>query len=432
MRITILAVGSRGDVQPCVALGEGLLRAGHDVLLAASPNFRELAVGRGLTFAALGEDSRILHQGEQGRDWMENSGNPLSLMLGLSRLLRPAFERLLAGCWSACADAEAVIYSPLAFGGPHIAEKLGIPSFAAWPFPMSRTRMFPSFGAPPNRKMGPRLTYLTHVLGEQVYWLPFRKEVNRWRESFLGLPAVSRRGILSDLHARQVPFLYGYSPSVLPPPRDWPSLAHVTGYWFLDAPAGWRPPAALESFLKAGPPPVYFGFGSMTPRDMEKVTRMVLLALKRTGQRGILVSGWGDLGNSRLPDDVLKVDEVPHDWLFPRMAAVVHHGGAGTTAAGLRAGVPSVVTPLFADQPFWAQRVYELGVGPRWTPFKQVSAEWLEAAIRTATSDAVMRRRAAALGERIRAEDGVGQAVEVVHRHLRERSHTYPRLVPLG
>jgi sterol 3beta-glucosyltransferase len=208
--------------------------------------------------------------------------------------------------------------------------------------------------------------------------------------------------------------LYGFSPAVIPPPPDWGSEIHVTGYWFLDPPDDWTPPPGLEEFLQAGPPPVYIGFGSMSSRNPGEAARQVLEALARTRQRAVIFSGWGGLQPADLPSSAIAIDPVPFSWLFPRCAAVVHHGGAGTTAAGLRAGVPSVVIPFFADQPFWGRRVAELGVGPAPIPRKKLTAERLARAIETAMGDRDMRRRAADLGAKIRTEDGIGRAVAVV------------------
>jgi UDP:flavonoid glycosyltransferase YjiC (YdhE family) len=190
---------------------------------------------------------------------------------------------------------------------------------------------------------------------------------------------------------------------------------YVTGYWFLDRPPDWQPPADLVDFLAAGSPPVYVTFGSIIDRNPEALTKLVLEALALTGQRAILDTGWGGLSNAELPEQVFKVesDSAPHDWLLPQMAAVVHHGGTGTTFAGLRAGLPSIVVPSFGDTFFWAQRVADLGAGPPPIPKKQLSAERLAAAIHTATSDKVMQDRAAALSQQIRSEDGVARAVEV-------------------
>jgi UDP:flavonoid glycosyltransferase YjiC (YdhE family) len=264
--------------------------------------------------------------------------------------------------------------------------------------------------------LGGGYNWLTHVTFDQCTWQTVRLVHNYMRRKNLSLPPLS--GWPYDrLHGRPVPILYAYSSIVVPRPSDWDHWRHVTGYWFLDRASDWHPPGELVDFLESGSPPVYIGFGSVIHLSLE-VTDIVLEALARTGQRGLLLKGWGNLGNTNLPDGVFRIESVPHDWLFPRVAALVHHGGAGTTAAGLRAGIPSIVIPFNSDQPYWGRRIAELGVGPKPIPRKQLSAERLAAAITVATSDQGMQRRAAALGQRIRAEDGVAKAVEVFHRHL--------------
>jgi UDP:flavonoid glycosyltransferase YjiC (YdhE family) len=241
-------------------------------------------------------------------------------------------------------------------------------------------------------------------------WELFGGSINRLRRDMLHLAPTSVQSWNYD----DAPAIYGYSAHVIPRPPDWNANARVCGYWFLDAPPDFVPPADLMRFLDAGAPPVYIGFGSMNNRDPEATAALVLDALSQTGQRGVLLTGWSGLHAEDLPDTVFKLDAIPHDWLFPRMAAVVHHGGIGTTAAGLRAGVPSVVVPFFGDQPFWGARVYRLGVGAKPIPRKRLTAARLAEAISTVTEDMVLRERAAALGERIRAEDGVARAVEAV------------------
>jgi len=218
------------------------------------------------------------------------------------------------------------------------------------------------------------------------------------------------------------PSLYGYSPSVLPKPPDWDDYHHVTGYWFLDAQSDWQPSEDLLRFLESGPPPVYIGFGSMSHENPERQTRLALRALELTGQRGVLLTGWGGMSRLSAPPNVFFVDNVPHAWLFPRIGAVVHHGGAGTTGAGLRAGVPSIITPGGGDQSAWADLVVKLGVGPRAPGIKSLTAEKLAKAINTAVNDSALRARAAALGEKILAENGIARAVEVIERHAAEFS----------
>jgi sterol 3beta-glucosyltransferase len=204
-------------------------------------------------------------------------------------------------------------------------------------------------------------------------------------------------------------------------PDDWDENAVVTGYWFLDAAAAWQPPAELMAFLEGGPPPVYVGFGSLPSADGEHMTSLVLDALAKSNQRGVLATGWGGLGRRQMPPHVCVIDSAPHDWLFPRMAAVVHHGGSGTTAAGLRAGRPSIVCPAFGDQPFWAHRVHSLGVGPAPIPHRSLTADRLAAAVTRATLDPAFQRRASAIATAIGRERGVANAVAFIQERLKER-----------
>jgi sterol 3beta-glucosyltransferase len=243
---------------------------------------------------------------------------------------------------------------------------------------------------------------------------PFHRTINRWREETLHLPP--RRLLAGELERRgkHVPILICCSPRVVPPPADWAGPATMTGYWFLDGSRSWRPPIHLADFLGAGPPPVYVGFGSLGGWTSQRTVEAALSAVKRSGRRGVLATGAGR-APSGVPDDVCVIESAPHAWLFPRMAAVVHHGGAGTTAEGLRAGMPTVICPTtLNDQLFWGRRVRDLGVGPEPIPQRKLTAEALLRAIGISTGDARMRERAAALGEEIRAERGVARAVEVI------------------
>lgn len=426
MRITIVALGSRGDVQPFVALGRGLRAAGHTVRLAAATDYTPLVREQSLDFAPLVGSIRELMDPELVYQVLDATGNPLRLARHFLRAIEPLFVRVAADCRRACEGADAAILSTLGvYAAYDVVRALRIPFLAAHMHPWDVTAAFPSpgFAALPDlpRWFPPRGAYnrLTQAAAEHIFWQLLRAPLNRARREVLGRPPLSPPRLAGRARSWRAPTLYGYSPLVAPRPPDWGELAHVTGCWFLDRPADWRPPAELVAFLESGPPPIYVGFGSnLLGRDPDAVTALVLRALAGAGRRGILFSGWGDLGNGDLPASVLKVDAIPHDWLFPRVAAVVHHGGAGTTAAGLRAGRPAVVIPSISDQMFWGRRVRDLGVGPAPIPRSRLSAERLAAAIGAASGDGEMGRRAAALGERLRAEDGVARAVDIVHHYL--------------
>jgi UDP:flavonoid glycosyltransferase YjiC (YdhE family) len=410
--ISILAMGSRGDVQPYVALGAGLLARGFRVRVACPQPYRGLVEAVGLEYAALPGDPRAALATQQGQAWLA-ANNPIAFTRRLVQLGRPDMERVLEALTAACDDADAIVYGPLGFVGFHVGQARGVPTALAQLQPTEPTRAFPSFTVP-VRSLGPLGNKLSHRLLEQVGWQLLRTPVNRWRHERLGLAALPLAGPWPVLRRGANPVLYAYSPTVLPRPTDWPPHVHVTGYWFLDPEPGWTPPNDLASFLAAGPPPVYVGLGSMVWRDEARAWQAIRAALRQAGVRAVITGA-----PPGLEDDAVHVaGEAPHGWLFPQMAAVVHHGGAGTTAAGLRAGLPTVVCPFFADQPLWGRRVHALGAGPPPVPARRLSTARLAQALTQAVRDPAMRQRAAALGARLRAEDGVGQAAEIIERWL--------------
>jgi len=416
-----VTAGTRGDTQPYLALGIGLQRAGHQVTVAAGANYESFIRQYGLDFAPMRADFAGMLNSPEAQRVLE-ADNPIQFMVAQMQATRKVrrLDQLQDDVWLACQDAEAILYSPGMPNGYFMARKLGIPSIALNVVPMSPTRAFPAAVLYAGPRLGTVYNRLTHALFEQAFWFGFRSGIQTfWRkqDATIQVPLASPNRRQRQEH---YPVLYGYSELVLPRPRDWPDYVSVTGYWFLDDTPDWSPPAALVDFLKAGPPPVYIGFGSMSsPGKARQMTETVLQALAMSGQRGVLASGWRGLSQDvQLPSTVYMLDSVPHNWLFPQMAAVVHHGGAGTTAAGLRAGVPSIVIPYAVDQPMWGRRVAELGVGPAPIPRKQLTAERLADAI-TATTDQGMRARAADLGQQIRAENGIARAVELLEQHLR-------------
>lgn len=417
MRIALIAFGSRGDVEPYIALGLGLEQAGHEVRLVTNETFAGLADSHGLPVTGLPGDVQNVAQSEEMKALLAK-GNFIAITRETARHAQSAALQWAEGSLEACRDMDLLVAGVGGlFVAAALAEKLGFPMLQAYVQPFTPTKEFPSVllpGAVPQ--LGGSFNRLTHHMTRQMMWQGFRSADKLMRRDALDMPAAPFSGPFGSATLDGAPVLYGFSPSVVARPADWDDKTVITGYWFLDAADGWSPPAGLEAFLAAGPAPVYVGFGSMSARDPEATTRLVVDALAQSGQRGILSSGWAGLHKDGLPETVFPVDAIPHAWLFPRVAAVVHHGGAGTTAAGLRAGAPSILTPFFADQFFWGRRVEELGVGPEAIKQKDLTAEKLAGAIRTAVGDETMRRRAAALGEAIRAENGPAAAAAAIER----------------
>lgn len=418
----MIASGSRGDLQAFTALGSGLAGAGHAVTIATHAPFESLVRRHGLSFHRLSGDSEQFFSGIAGVALREKWRSPLSLIRFCERFLGPFIDRFLKEAFEVSREADAVLYWPFLRVGPSLVEKLRIPCLAVahYPLPYQRTSALPnSFFSPwprverfpwPVNRIYNRLTYSVGPL----FWRIFRDHLNRWRRDTLGLAPLT--AWTEARRVRRLPHLYGFSPSMLPRPGDWPRDAHVTGYWFLDEPPA-EPPPGLAAFIAAGPPPVCIGFGSMIGRNRAELTRLAVEALDRAGMRGVLLTGWGALAEVAMPDSVFQVDAVAHDWLYPQMAAVVHHGGSGTTAAAVRAGVPSVITPFGFDQLLWGRRTATLGIGAEPLPQAELTAVNLADAIRTVTRDGAMRRRASELGAKVRGEDGIARAVELFHQY---------------
>lgn len=409
MRIVIMAVGSRGDVAPYTGLGVRLQQEGHHVTLATHTLFEGLVRGRGLGFHALPLDTREELTARLG------TGSPWKVTLAVNKVVaehaRPMADAMLA----AARKADVLLLSPAGWIGAHVAEGLGLPSMGVYLQPLTPTREFPpatvttrSLGGWGNRRAATAL----RSLGQQ----PFREVVGELRAE-LGLPAMKPGAWLAQVEASRWPICYGYSPVVVPPPADWPEWHHTVGYWWPAPDPGFTPAPELTGFLAAGPAPVYIGFGSMPAADGAALSALIRSALRRTGLRAVVHAGWAGL--TVAGDDVLTVSDVPHDWLFPRVAAVVHHAGAGTAAAGLRAGVPAVPVPLMVDQPFWAGRLERLGVTPGRIPFRRLSSDRLAAALTAVTGDPRYRERAASVAGRLAREDGAEGVLRVLERMSR-------------
>ncbi len=414
MRVLIATVGGRGDVAPFTGLGAAMRAAGHGVTIATHDVFEGLVTGCGLEFRSLPgsqtmlDDSRWL-QGKAG------SASPVRMIRLVAEHIRRLHGGILAVARQDAPDVLALT-GITALGGYHVAEGLGLHGMGLQLQPMAPTSEFPpsligarSLGRLGNRATG-RATAATLALGLAGPARQIRRE--------LGLPPRStREAVLGQPDTRRWPVFHGFSPAVVPRPADWPDSYQVTGYWWPARPAGWNPPADLERFLDSGPSPVFFGFGSLTPEDTGDLTELADAAGRRARVRLVIQAGQpGPPSADRSPGDSIIVGDMPHDWLFPKMAALVHHAGGGTTAAGLRAGVPAVTVPHVGDQPFWAARLAALGAGPPPIPRSQLSVPVLAAAIRDALARSSYRTHAEVLSRRLASEDGPASVISMLAR----------------
>jgi sterol 3beta-glucosyltransferase len=408
-QFALLTYGSRGDVEPFVALGVGLRQRGHGVRLAAPRPFSRLALDHGLEFVPIESDPDQLTLAltdRAGSSWPRMIGRMIQHVLPLAAsAFRSAME--------AARGADMIVHSFMMTDAGHtLATRARIPEVSAQLFPVFLTTAdFPGVAAP-DLPLGPMYRRATHGLNTAVFKYGGRILYRRVRAADPDLPPIAPWPF-DRSSGKMPPILFGYSSHVLPRPRDWPPRAIVTGYWTLPATGDWKPPGDLARFLDDGPPPVFFGVGSMRTRRMEELAAIAVEAILATGQRGVLSVPPGSAGDP--PADRFQVVEsIPHAWLLPRMRMVIHHGGAGTTGAALRAGVPSAAVPFTADQAFWGRIIRRRGVGPAPTPARRLTVDRLAGMIDTAVNDQSMQQRAAALGSRLQEEDGVARAVEVI------------------
>ncbi|KAH9486672.1 Sterol 3-beta-glucosyltransferase [Psilocybe cubensis] len=436
LHFTFLTIGSRGDVQPYIALSKGLMADGHRCRIATHGEFREWIESHNIEFGYVGGDPAELM-----RICIENGTFTVSFLKEGLLKFRGWLDDLLKTSWEACQGTDVLVESPSAMGGYHIAEALAIPYFRAFTMTWTRTRAYPHAFAVPERKMGGSYNYMSYVMFDQVFWRAQAGQINRWRRNLLHLGPTS----LDKMEPHKIPFLYNFSPHVVPPPLDWPEWIRVTGYWFLDdadvSAKKWTPPTSLVQFLdnaqKTGHKVVYIGFGSIVVPDPKAMTHSVIEAVLRSGVHAVLSKGWSDRLQMKsgeasepeepYPPEIYPISSIPHDWLFQRIDAACHHGGAGTTGASLRAGIPTIIRPFFGDQFFWADRVEALGVG---SGVRKLTVSTLSDALISATSDAKQIARAKLVGEQIRSEDGVATAMESIYRDLEYARSLIKRQTP--
>jgi UDP:flavonoid glycosyltransferase YjiC (YdhE family) len=428
MSVVIMIVGSRGDVQPFIPIGQRLAER-HRVRIATHRVFRSLIEDAGLEFYPLAGDPRQL------MDHMVKTGGHIiprridQIVSDVPRQ-RTMIAEILASTLRACTEpdpdrpgapgfqADLIVANPPSFGHIHCAEALYIPLHMVFTMPWSPTAVYPHpFAGLDTGQNQPLQNYLSYGVVDLVIWGGILDLVNGFRRDSLKLPPISLvegAGLLED-HA--VPFSYLWPEALMPRPADWEPHIELANFTFYDQAPHYEPPAALAEFLAAGEAPIYVGFGSVLVEDPAAVAGMIFSALNKAGARGVVSEGWAHLGGGTPPPNVHLIGDTPHDWLFPRCRAVCHHGGAGTTSAGLRAGLPTVVVPSFGDQFFWGRMVADAGAGPDPIPIAQLNTPALTAAFDACRRPQV-RERALALGARLREIDGPERVVQSIERWL--------------
>lgn len=397
MKLVVLTYGTEGDTRPLIALSHALMRAGHQVSLLGEARSLGAARQFALPVAPLSGDIRTLytHWGQSGA-----RGTAKALV----QLTNDNAAAWMAQTLQAAQGCDAIVASGLAgFVGLSVAEHLAIPAIGAGMIPLTPSREFPSPFLPPSW-VPARLNRASLALTNQLLWRALKNALNRARADVLGSPPRAR------LWTRH-PMLYGISPSLLPQPQDWPDHALMCGQWVPPPAADFIAPPELTQFLAAGPAPIYVGFGSMTGIDLPSMLHIVIKALN--GRRAVVWPGWSDMGAMALPDNILRIDAAPHDWLFSQMSAVIHHGGSGTSHSAARAGRPSIVIPFAGDQAFWADRLHRRGIAAKAVDAKRLNVHTLAQAISFVEQPSVVAR-AAEIGHAMAKEDGVGVGVGMI------------------
>lgn len=414
MKIVTVTVGTRGDVQPYIAVARALMDRGHEVTIAASEEHESLVRRYGVGFRAVGVSFRDLLRTDLGRAWLSSADSPSKYARYAKELFVPLVRRYCEEVDDAVEGADGVAFYMLAGWAMHAAERRGLPCVALAPWPMVPTGELPPLGAPWLVRAPPFVRrWAGHAFARLAFGAVNAEHLAH--RARVGLPAYRAQDPIHAVLEARIPTVGLFSEQVIPRPKDWAVRHAVAGYAFTPDVA-YEPPAALARFLEEGDSPIYLGFGSMTGFEPAELASLATRAARLAGVRAVVATGWADLPVEP-SDDVHVLDEIPHDWLFPRVAAVVHHGGAGTFAEGLRAGKPTVIAAFFGDQPFWGLMNHRLGTGPRALLRKTITAESLAGAIRAALAGP-HRARADAVGARIRAEDGASRAAQLVERAL--------------
>jgi sterol 3beta-glucosyltransferase len=420
MIITFLTTGTRGDLQPYIALCVELKKAGHRVRVAAFENYETFVKKFGLEYFPIKGDVSRIASSDDAKFAMK-ADNPIKLFFCFYELKSLVFD-LQKDFFDACQGSDAIIYHPGASIGYFAAQYYEIPSILATPFPMTPTKEYPALIFYNGPRLGRKFNLFTHQIFEKVMWFASSSPVRQfWKQKF-GLIPKDFGCPFGKQNTTILPTIISCSNYVFPRPKDWSDFIYCEGFWFLDDSVDWAPPKDLVEFLRNGTAPVYVGFGSVGDSALAtQTTELVIKALKLSGQRGILSTGWNGMARiGDIPESIFILEDVPHSWLFPRMAAVVHHGGAGTTAAGLKAGVPNIVIPFSNDQFAWGRRVYELGVGSKPVPRRNLTKEKLSEAINISLMKEI-KEAAKVMGMKIQSENGAESMAKIIIKCLKQK-----------
>lgn len=414
MKISMVTIGSTGDVRPYILLGKELQKRGHDITIAAFEEFENMTTENGLKFYPLSGNvikymANLMKPGVKG----------VAFLKSFEDAIRDVAPILLNDMMCSCEGADAMICTFMGSLFYSIAEKYNIPCIQTHFYPMDPNEVV-QISAAPGQGLGKMWNRLTYTVGYLLISLLEKRYLTQWREENGMEPR--KMYTKPDYHAGEntVPVIYAISPMVLPRPKAWDENIHMTGFWWDNEPVTWEAPEDLQAFLEQGEPPVYIGFGSMVSEDMNDIFDKVLEAVKEANVRAVICQGWGGKQAAlQANPNIYFTEYVSHDWLFPKVKAVVHHGGAGTTAAGLRYGKPTLVVPFGGDQPFWGSRVYSMGCGPKPLSREKLTVQTLTQRLVELTAHESYRVAAEECGVRLSAENGTSNAADIVENEIR-------------
>lgn len=422
MHITILCTGSHGDIRPYVALGVGLKKKGHQVRLIADPHAQDLCSTFALDFLPLdGELASLLHASSQKRKSIKDS---LKFTRHILKQMSLSLEKQLKSLPNAIKGTDAIVYHPAVMAVEHVAELLNVPAYSFLLMPEVRTKHHMSCVFPPKTPFGKVGNFLSHLLTEQFFWQPMRQKINRWR-SLQGISKINFFGPAFRKHEKS-PILVAISPSLFPRPKDWKPHVHMTGFARLKTVDVWHPPKELLNFLNKGAAPLYLGFGSLSEVCPKNILESMIAVLKKLDVRVLLSGNFPEMQNIKLPENMFWIKSAPHDWLFERVAAVVHHGGAGTTAACLYAGRPNLIMPFILDQFHWGKRIYDLKIGPKPISINRYNEKVFENAVKKLLTENDFRINAEKLALKLNEEDGVENAIALLEKELKRKGYQSP------